>query len=340
MSRWDWTEPSCQVIFWVSISLVIVLALLGFIMAEMYQKENQKKRRKSRNKCTFHNTSSLLCVFAIILYYINDLIHAFGVYINDGDLLRTAKPVYIQISHALAQFFYYMSSVIIFIILIGRLYLVFNHSIYALNALTILFYFIIITFASLLMITNTALIGIFNNSTIFVIELISVISLVLLIIDLIINVSLLILFVYKLKQVIYNSDDKNQIKLIKSMTKHTVLCIICAIVNQLYNFNDYFSFEITTSDEWEYVVGIDYIIRGFEGIINTLVIYLYLNKSFYSKICCLCDEFCYAICLRNVKNSLKIKMKNDLDNSDIQESLMSQSNTNNSSKCTELQSSI
>ena len=108
-------------------------------------------------------------------------------------------------------------------------------------------------------------------------------SIILMVDDFILNSSLMILFIYKLRQVSLMNDNIDR-TIIDVMTRHTLLFGSAVITNQLFFIGLIVTF-ITDTFLW-YI----YVLRGFENLANIIVLYLSLqvNNTLYLSICKSC----------------------------------------------------
>eukprot|EP01084_Bolivina_argentea_P264817 448721_1 len=147
------------------------------------------------------------------------------------------------------------------------------------------------------------------------------------VIDITLNLSILMLFTYKLQQIVIytyqvysvsNNNDKqlndidinlnrNQQRLITVITKQTLLGIIAIICNQFFYGSIIGGGYIKDFDAMDaYYLICSNGIRIFEGTVNCVVLYLNfsINQNHYYKICGICHDRLYRCCVRKTKHKI------------------------------------
>ena len=132
------------------------------------------------------------------------------------------------------------------------------------------------------------------------------------VVEVTINVSVLALFGYKLRQqtILINSFDATlnhaQINLIKVMTKHTLLGSILIMFNPSFYIAGLIDIYTTTNGSGStlgfYLV---YTFRTLEMIIYCVVLYLNFtfNRTLYDALCGKCDGLCFNLCMRSAQTA-------------------------------------
>eukprot|EP01084_Bolivina_argentea_P290283 498582_1 len=130
--------------------------------------------------------------------------------------------------------------------------------------------------------------------------------------DAFLNITLFILFIYKLRSVSIASESMSDIsnaitfqttKTLHLITRHSLLFGVAILSNQLFYTSGYIiSFYPTTNNV---LIGIVYQLRALENIVNVMVLYLSMtiNNEIYRNICSFCHNNVMKCCTKSVQKA-------------------------------------
>eukprot|EP01084_Bolivina_argentea_P090265 162685_1 len=312
-------------ICWLSIFLLAQITIIVSLLCKLYSKQNSHKPISP-----FYKYVTIICVTFCALSTIVDLIHTTIAYIRHEQSSDTYRFGTIM---TIADITYFIASISLYILIIGKLYLTFKSTSYRVSNKYIIFLSILIVTSVfcmtqyLITLNNKDTIKFLDNSVKFVYAVI--------INDFIIDISVLALFVYKLQQLLIdtidiglihqNSDNIIQIvkesadeydfqnsqkRLVALITRQSILGSI-----QIF-FNCTFYFKVLVD---RYTVGpkfpsdlafqTSHCLRALENlvVIGTLYLNFNLNTGLYYKICGCCHNGCYLCCLKCTKRKITKK---------------------------------
>ena len=258
--------------------------------------------------------TAVICITSYVGTSIVDIIHiSMADKQKDINLLSSRFKIIIGIGDLL----YFNGSIVLYIILIYRLYSSFKSTIYAISRCAIIFFAISLILCSIIMLVYCIEIMVIYDITLGGYLWICIMGF-----DLFLNISMLTLFIYKLKQIIVDyyqinkelimnedgmnlqSHQKGHVQLIAKISNLGLFTIlfnqlfyVCAIYEDLFKTNgfgrDLFPF-------------ITYSFRNIEGVINCVVLVLTfaMNEKLYFRMCRCCHGICENICLKDTKRRL------------------------------------
>ena len=259
----------------------------------------------------------LICFAAIILSSLFDMAHAFGSFITKTLLLPIVD--WILAFEITADTFYYISSLTLYIILINRLHVTFDKSMYQISKRFLAFIWCFITFQALVMIAYVIELY-FNCEPPIWCRIQGFQAAVIVISDWTLNAILFVIFIQKLRELVamrirYDSTinfDKNSqegnaqnIRLLDTVTKQCIIGTVLTFANQMFAATNFISFMLPPSD-WETSMVFIYLVRAIESVFVCALLYLGLqmNHKEYIKICGLCHNAVYDCCVTTTKKDV------------------------------------
>ena len=249
----------------------------------------------------FYQVTHIIFFIATFTASLGDLLHVSVAYMTDHSLLSYAENPYM----VLADIGYFISTIILYCLLFGRLYFTFNQTGYALSNGIVIFYIIIIIAA---MIMFGLYFVFWYDSGLKVIILLIAISTN----DLILNITLTVLFIKKIRALVISESDFNldvdiaiqseikfnnrQYKMLHLIIKYGILSILIIILKQ--EFNLWYLIQLLWLNQSGDHVAIGCGLRGLENIITVIIIYiaLHFNMKLYEKLCGKCHGYCLKCC--------------------------------------------
>eukprot|EP01084_Bolivina_argentea_P077287 140157_1 len=285
--------------------------------------------KKAENIHQFYVKITILCMVFFILTTLTDLVHAvISYYTQIAMSAQWFDPVVCT-----ADTCYYFGCITLYTLIIGRLYYTFKDTQYSLSKFALFIYVILLSTSSGIMIYYVYVVAkdhkLHNKS-------LGNTDICLMIIDVILNTSMPILFITKLRKFIlqmavndYNEcitnsikydkkhlnklkkeleDDPSMIvsksrqyKLIKVVVRHTILSTVAIICNELFFLSNMLFYLYPTIQNAEWWAKIVYTVRDVEGVIILSVLYLNFNfnQDCYHCCCRLCDICCSYIFIKS-----------------------------------------
>eukprot|EP01084_Bolivina_argentea_P312704 541389_1 len=304
------------IVFYAYIPCIIFdIVIFSAILYKLYIVHNKRSRKISQFQQILH----IICFTAIILTSLFDAAHGFVAMITNTNLFGKASLKSLVIIELFADIFYYTNSLLLYIILIHRLFSTFTNTSFAISV----YFFYFISFQIMLQIILMTLycmnLAIFNCITTAWCNRLGVTASLITFNDYILNILLFSLFVNKLRQLIvtkltaavgeYNNmhmkinkalnNNKADNKLLNVITKQTVIGTFITLTNQAFATCIFITFTFDSAEKAESSVMIAYLLRGFEGAFVCFLLYLGLiiNNKEYMKICKLCHKGCYNLCI-------------------------------------------
>ena len=219
--------------------------------------------------------------------------------------------------------FYYLQLITLYIVIFYRLYYTFkNDDSLQLNICTRCFIIFLIIITSIGMLTYCIFFITFNPNNPSLLQHASILSTFFMIL----NISMLTLFICKLQRIIDNQSigqinngniilNKPQTKLISVITKTTLLSSIVIVFNQLYFIAVLIGNEISKRDNHNdnvvelYFVVFTFGIMAIQCTLNSTILYLNFafNSKSYNKICSICHNGCYRCFYNMTKKRIRRK---------------------------------
>ena len=312
-----------------SLFVVIEIAILIiFVVRIIYIKPIKSRKSVTKNKgnqCNFNITITIICMICCILTGIVDIYH-----LNVGriDRISDIYSLKYNIIIVVADIFYFTLIVLLYVIIIDRVYTTFNKTIYQLNKYIVILFGVLVF---MIMICQFIYLGLYafkigteKERDVFWFAIVSF--------DIIMNITLLVIFIKKLRALIIDftdtkalsvnlldKNDKNSnnrtYKFLKLMTKVFVLTIYIVIFNQFPGLFDIFCVYILKESN-NFIKGLGYFMRSIQGFINCIVLYLTfkINDSLYHKLCCLCDHMIYMCLTKDTQKLLNKKFAQQSSN--------------------------
>ena len=278
---------------------------------------------------SIHQILSIICMSSCIATSIADILHIYIGKQKDLDLLHKSFR-YIE---AIGDMFYFASTLLLYIILINRVYSSFKLSAHAMSNKSIFFWIIVISILIILMMAYCV-----QLMVIYSLELNVYFWITVTMYDIFLNIAMMILFTYKLKKIVVSSYDhhgssledslitathehsvtlsyvseieldQNKRKYVQLIAKITVLGLMSILCNQsLYNMAIWYAFVKGGGYGQELLPFITYTMREMEGVVNCFILYLSfsINEKLYGKVCGLCHKLCYKICAYQTKEKIR-----------------------------------
>jgi len=255
-----------------------------------------------RNMTIFSMISFCLCSIADIAHLIIHLLAG----------ASFSSPIEPKVS-GMGDLFYYVADISFYALLLGRLYRVFEETEFKLSKVWLCILFTLLMLAVVAATWHTLVIFFFFHSWAQWLQLGMPATCVLSCNDFVLNMSLFILFYYKLKQTIttiQRFNDRESINrtvhtMFNVMAKHSVLYSVAIITNQLF-FIGVMLMAFTDLGHDYFTIGLIMILvlRAIEDVVNVLALWLILpqNKHIY-RCCCGCCHRCVGrTCQGIVKN--------------------------------------
>ena len=293
--------------------LVMDITVFIRLLYKLFIFNDSRSRKLSKIQLIMH----ISCFSAVIIAAICDMIHALGSIITQTSLLTNIA--WIRTFRVSADIFYYINSVLLYSILVNRVFSTFNETMYEINWYFKLFIIAMISFQSLVMISYCLNLAIFNCDPDIWCKMLGYQSAVITANDYILNGILFILFIRKLRQLIVmrlhsdrssniNSDHNN--KLLNVITKQTLIGISLTLSNQLFATFVFITYTWIDINKWDEYTSFDYLLRGIEGMTVCILLYLGLqiNDTEYMKCCKHCHNACFDCCAKTTSQNAKRKM--------------------------------
>eukprot|EP01084_Bolivina_argentea_P197046 337728_1 len=298
-------------LIFLSIIFIMILFISFYSLCQMCGSGHKQKI-----KPLFRNLT-ITSIIAFCLTSFTDIIHMF---IHMMEHKSFSSPIEPKIS-GIADMFYYIGDITFYTLLLCRVYHVFAQTQFKLSKITIYIFCIQLIISFLAAIWHTLVVAFFYHSWEQWVQRGMPATYVLSANDFLLNVSLFILFYYKLKQTIVqiqtwneneSSINNSSANLFDVMTKHSVLYSLAIITNQFF-FVGVMLMCFTDLGHEHFSVGLIMImiLRSIEDLINVLALWLVLphNKNVYSMCCCTCHRCVSAVCKAMTKhNTLKQRL--------------------------------
>ena len=246
---------------------------------------------------SFRNTQ-IICSIGCMLNIYSDLSRFIvALAINTNNLWH--DPMTQIYAHADAV--YYLGAISFYIIAILRLNKVFTNTSYEINTYYLVFIYTLIFISICTAIYYCLIVAILlggNSERVMhnFFKYDGPATILLMIIDFILNSNLMILFVYKLRQLLISTQYLSSTSMIDVMTRHTILFGIAIGTNQLF----FMSLVIGIFDGT--LTWFVYIFRSTENLINIIVLYLSLsiNRDVYMRFCGKLNNMMKACCVNQI----------------------------------------
>ena len=266
----------------------------------------------------FYQLTHIIFFISTFAASLGDFLHATIAYIHDYSLLSYKANAFM----ILADTAYFIATIVLYCLLFGRLYFTFNQTQYRLSNSIVIFYIIIITVSSIMF----GLYFYYWYDTGFYVELLLII---LSLNDLILNITLTVLFITKIKALVvtdhtfnmsnnhqmdkYEDENdeiavifnKRQYRLIDMITRYAMLSILIIVVKQ--EFNLWYLIQLVYLKKTNNHAAIGSSLRGLENVLDVVVLYIGLcfNGKLYDKLCGKCHRFCLRCCTKRIKTQIK-----------------------------------
>jgi len=273
-----------------------------------------------------HNT----CMFAVICTSIFDMLHAAGSMITNTPLLGAGTVQWVTLMEILADIFYYFNSLLLYFILIHRLYRTFDKSSYSISRRVFQWIGFQMLLQLILMTIYLLNLAVHNCETTKWCKRLGITAALIMANDYILNAILFTMFLRKLKQLVESQltssmsdmslsqamDHRNHRRLLNLITKQSVIGTFVIIFNQMFATCIFiiFAFEGSKFNAKSDLglVRIAYILRAVEGIFICVLLYfgLAMNEKDYHRFCRCCHKACFSIVrkttTRNVERSFSV----------------------------------
>lgn len=319
---------------------IVFLFYIPMLLADMiiFSKllfQLQCSSSKGRNQIsTVQRRVHIICFCCILLTSVCDMAHSFAAIITDSSLVPELDWIVgIEIA---ADFFYFLSSLLIYLLLIDRLYSTFQHTIYQLTQSTLTMLFVMIGIQCLFMTAYCIdqWIDSHTDSSIWY-RVSGGISACVLIFDILLNLFFFALFIRKLRQSVLmrlrlecsdsrsrNIEDSlkqsSNTKMLDVITKQTIIgtsVSFCSV--GLLGFLLPASIVEAFYKDTEISIMFAYIARAAEGVLISYLLYLGLsmNDAAYRKACGRCHRNCYNYTQSTFKKEITkdYYLRDDLD---------------------------
>ena len=273
----------------------------------------------------FCTLSFIACAFGCTL---NDILHSLTHQIEgtqfDLDESDMELSSYFRL---IADIFYFLGTLILYLLFAGRLYITFRDTSYQLSPgiVTLVSIIVIITTLSETLYIAFLILQLFKVYLPEELALYSQIAIV--VTDFIINITLLSLFLRKLKHVVVAQSENNlneqllikqpsndgylldldtaQLKFVNIMTKMTLLSGISMMVYELHLLYLVALFLWFSHNGWAFILG--YSTRTIYILSSTICIFLNfeINEDFYFKLCGKCHKSLYGLYVKDTKRQIR-----------------------------------
>ena len=289
----------------------IILFLSSTIRVFSHHKRNPVK--------TFSKSLLLIRILPAVCMISSLILNAIDWYHNYHSLVTgTALLAYsYHNEEATAVLVYHIAVLCVYILLLLRVYLAFEHSSSPVSPILLKFYVFVIIIAFCAMIIMSAVFYIYPSQ---LHDIMSILSIVLTVGDLILNATLLLLFINKTNKVINsglytnNIDDTasdNDVNLQSQelvqkeylshlVTKYTVLSVLTLLSSEWFDILVFYNANFATNTSQNLFIRLGYIARNIEATVDCLVICL-LSKHYQNFYYCLCGK-CHQCCFKCHKN--------------------------------------
>ena len=288
----------------------------------------------------------------MVIYLVTGLVDAYHAYTSYQTKIEMKETHWDNIKFT-ADLLYFIGCTILYINIVGRLYLTFTSTIYHLKTPVMVFIFSLITLSVCVMFMYCYIIIALDDKEYF--QWSATCDLTLMIIDILLNTTILSLFVVKLRKLIRNIaindfassstrrpdldtlgstesldssllyDEctldvhrKRRDRLITVVARHAILSCIAIICNQSFYAVNSVYYLYAANERW---TAISYAGREIEGVIISLVLFLNFNfnMKIYTKLC----NSCHTCCKNCFKRSTKVYPKDLRHNSLINQTAIS-----------------
>ena len=227
---------------------------------------------------------------------------------------------------SLADLFYYIGGVSFYSLAIYRLYISFYDTIYSIRPCVIKFFITLIIIQALGAAYYCIIVALQpgnetdKNINNFFLKYTTISTIIMMTNDFILNLSLLCLFVAKLKESLTDTLVSSSIKQIGSttdtlsqnmvdlITRHLILFGVAIITNQLFLGSDIIVFSNIGLSKFKYHF-IIFICRSIENMANCVVLFLGLkhNWKLYTKICGKCHLWLAGCCMKSTQKKVDLR---------------------------------
>ena len=326
------TETGWKIsIIFITSCISIMLTILIKLLLGLYCRSIAAQRG---DILQFIKILSLFCHTVAIIVSSLDLSHIIlskieNIDMTSSDFIDKKQPIM-----SIADAFYFIESISVYILIVGRLYFTFTDTIYALSKKYLygLLVFIELNFKTMIIyfyylcINNFKLLGLV---TIFRIGF-----------EVVLNMAVVFLFIHKLWQqiilMIQNNANRDHqqfqrtMKLIQVVTKYFLLsCILIAVNPSFYIAVDiviFLSNQAKESFNIELGIYMIYNIRALELTIFTFILFLNFNfnHKIYNILCGKCHRCCVKLCIRGIGKFKNYHIKqHHIDNHSYSEEILS-----------------
>eukprot|EP01084_Bolivina_argentea_P261996 442946_1 len=324
-------DESALIIILTPCVLIVFIVIIAFLYKWII-----KTVAKRINRFYLCTTLAVMCLY--LSATLIDISHASLSYYS-GIKMKDPHWNYIKF---VADFLYFAGSTVLYINIVGRLYLTFKSTVYRLKIPVLLCIMCLITLSIYVMLMYCYIIIALNNDYL---SWSATCDILLMTLDILLNIIILILFIVKLRQLIINVTINNltieaqstsvestlddsqtsrlllanqkldkfaierRERLIRIVTRHTILSCIAIICNQcFYSVNSVY-YICCSNELW---TAISYGGRAIEGVIISLVLFLNFNFNIviYKK-CCNRFHMCCYYCFKKYTNIHVKDLEND-----------------------------
>ena len=257
----------------------------------------------------FQRRSHIFCFGTILMTAICDMGHAFGAMITDTSLIPKIQEIgWIAALEVSADFFGFFGWIMIYVILIERLYSTFKHTSYQLTRCTLTMVAIMMVIQSLCMVSYCTFVGLVATANPAFLRISSALSASVFINDILLNIFFFVLFIRKLRQSVImrmvrdrcKSVDESlrerlNTKIVDVIVKQTLIGTTVIAISTGFLLTSCITYAINGESSKGGMFAYSY--RAIEGVQITIVLYLGLSNSVYRaflirpKICCLPPKF-------------------------------------------------
>ena len=290
---------SSRLIFigWISSCNIFMAVILIVLLTKLYYRKENKTKLSALQK-TVHSVA-LLSAFSC---GVCDLIHVLYGYGYNEPLSSTRFRRIEWIGDTL----YFIESLSIYIIIVGRIYQPFKSTKYELSMKFVIFYIF-------LMVIQAILMALFIYSLQMELIYLQITIIALMINEFIINITVLILFISKIQSIIIDRGvleyeefknteltNKQQQTYITIITKHTILSCFMMLFNP-----SFYIFGLFSDEYW-----LDYCFRGLENcvVVTCLFLLFQFNYGTYYCICKCCHIKLYIGCTAWSRRNIEKKI--------------------------------
>eukprot|EP01084_Bolivina_argentea_P120766 214107_1 len=328
---------------WVIFLFEIVCDALVLILFILWVIKIKSATKKIKTK--FYYITSILCYAFILLCITAIIFRIYGRYLihNKSPIYKTiisTNPTFTtkDLIHLSVHAFHYLCFIALYVIFIGRLYFIFEHTMYSIIydkiflVLISIFLISVVSIMSCVEYSYSPWYHAYHKNSSTKNEIRAYMKFTLACLDVTLNVMVFFWFQRKLKRVLLSldysdlkneEDDDNQslttslinlqsqqLSLLKLMTKQTILFTLIIMFNEIYwILSGYIDYTTRNSSSLQHKQAdiYTYIAQGIQGVVIAIILFLtfQVNDNMYHKLCGCCQRSCYKYFVTKTKREIK-----------------------------------